>query len=101
MIARMDTHAFPEPIFVWIDRDDPDKGTRRLDCVEDAIAALFRADISAYGNDGHDHRVWTAALHHLASAKPDGLPASVQSAHGAMRRLVHAIGILAPRGGAL
>ena len=93
----MNTHVFLDPIFVWLDRDDPDKGTRRLDCVEDAIAALFRADISAYGNDGHDHGVWTAALHHLASAKADGLAASAHSAHGAMRQLVHAVGILAPR----
>jgi hypothetical protein len=94
------THDFHEPIFVWLDRADPGKGTRRIDCVEEAIAALFRADISAYGNGG-GHPVWTAALHHLASAKADALPASVHSAHGAMRQLVHAVGILAPRSGAL
>jgi len=95
------THAFPEPIFVWHDRADPEKGTRRLDCVEDAIAALFRADVSAYGNDGHERSAWTAALHHLATAKADGHAASVQCAHGAMRQLAHAVGILAPRGGVL
>ncbi len=99
----MVTHDFHEPIFVWHDRDDPDKGTRRLNCVEDAIAALFRADISAYGSagDGHGHAIWTAALYHLSSAKADGLVASVHSAHGAMRQLVHAVGILAPRDGVL
>jgi hypothetical protein len=97
----MTTHDFPEPIFVWLDRTDPEKGTRRIDCVEEAIAALFRADVSAYGNDGHDRSVWTAALHHLASAKADGHAASVHSAHGAMRQLVHAVGILAPRDGVL
>jgi hypothetical protein len=93
----MTTHDFPEPIFLWHDRDHPEKGTRRLDCVEDAIAALFRADISAYGSDGHDRGVWTAALHHLASAKADGLAASLHTAHAAMRQVVHAVGILAPR----
>ena len=99
----MNTHDFPEPIFVWLDRDKPDKGTQRLDCIEEAIAALFRADISAYGSagDGHGYAIWTAALYHLSSAKADGLPASVHSAHGAMRQLVHAVGILAPRGGVL
>ena len=96
----MTTHDFHEPIFVWHDRDDPEKGTQRLDCVEDAIAALFRADISAYGSpNGHDRSVWTAALHHLASAKSDGDAASVFTAHAAMRQLVHAVGILAPRRG--
>ncbi len=97
----MATHVFPEPIFIWLDRDDPEKGTRRIDCVEEAIAALFRADISAYASAGDGHAVWTAALYHLSSAKADVLPASVHSAHGAMRQLVHAVGILAPRGGVL
>jgi hypothetical protein len=93
----MTTHDFHEPIFVWHDRDKPERGTRRLDCVEDAIAALFRADISAYGSpNGHERSVWTAALHRLASAKADGHAASVLSAHGAMRQLVCAVGILAP-----
>jgi hypothetical protein len=99
----MITHDFHEPIFVWLDRDDPEKGTRRLDCVEEAIAALFRADISAYGNigDGHGHAVWTAALYHLSSAKADGFGDNVLAAHNAMRQLAHAVGILAPRDGAL
>jgi hypothetical protein len=97
----MVTHDFAEPIFLWHDREDPKKGTRRLDCIEDAFAVLFRADISAYSNDGHDHRVWTAALHHLVSAKADGLAASVHLAHGAMRQLLHAVGVLAPRSGQL
>jgi hypothetical protein len=98
----MTTHDFHEPIFVWLDRDDPNKGTRRIDCVEEAIAALFRADITAYGSAyGHDRGVWTAALHHLASAKTDGHAESVHSAHGAMRQLAHAVGILAPRDGVL
>ena len=99
----MNTHEFPEPIFVWLDPKDPEKGTRRLDCVEEAIAALFRADISAYGGagDGREHAVWTAALYHLSLAKADGLAASVNSAHGAMRQLAHAVGILAPRDGML
>ena len=99
----MTTHNFHEPIFVWLDRDDPEKGTRRINCIEDAIAALFRADISAYGSDGagRERAVWTAALHHLSSAKAEGCAASVLSAHHAMRQLVHAVGILAPRGGVL
>ena len=99
----MNTRDFPEPIFVWLDRDKPDKGTQRLDCIEEAIAAVFRADISAYGSDGAgpERAVWTAALHHLSSAKAEGCAASVLSAHHAMRQLVHAVGILAPRGGVL
>jgi hypothetical protein len=99
----MNMHEFPEPIFVWRDPEHPEKGALRLDCVEEAIAALFRADISAYASasEGREHAVWTAALHHLSSAKADGLPGSVLSAHGAMRQLVHAVGILAPRGGIL
>jgi hypothetical protein len=93
----MTTHDFHEPIFVWHDRDDPAKGTRRLDCVEDAIAVLFRADMSAYGSPkGHDRSVWTAALHHLDSARADGLAETVLAAHDAMRQLVQAAGILAP-----
>jgi hypothetical protein len=94
------THVFHEPIFVWHDRADPEKGTRRLDCVEDAIAALFRADVSSYGNACHCRGIWTAALHHLSSARADGLPASVHSAYAAMRQLVQAVGILAPCGAA-
>jgi hypothetical protein len=99
----MTTHIFPEPIFVWRDRNHPEKGTMRLGCVEEAIAALFRADISAYGSrsNGQKRAVWAAAVHHLASAKTDGRVASLVSAHGAMRQLVHSVGILAPRGGIL
>jgi hypothetical protein len=101
--CRMNTCDFPEPIFVWIDPEDPGKGTRRIECVEEAIAALFRADISAYASNGNgrERAVWTAALHHLSSAKADGEAASVHSAHGAMRQLVHAVGILAPHEGML
>ena len=94
----MTTLDFHEPIFVWHDPEHPEKGTRRLDCVEEAIAILFRADISAYGNagPGRERAVWTAALHCLSSAKSDGHAASVLSAHDAMRQLAHAVGILAP-----
>ena len=99
----MRTHDFHEPIFIWVDRDDPARGAQRIDCVEDAIAALFRADISAYGNarDGRGHAVWMAAVHHLASAKADGDGAGVLAAYGAMRQLAHAVGILATPDGAL
>lgn len=91
---------FHEPIFVWHDAEHPERGTRRLDCVEDAIAALFRADISAYGSaGGHRQRaVWKEALHRLSSAKAEGHAASVLSARDAMRQLAHAVGILAPGG---
>ncbi len=100
---RMTAHEFPEPIFVWHDRNDPEKGTRRIDCVEEAIAALFRADISTYSSDGdgRERAVWTAALHHLVAVKANGRAASVLRAHHAMRQLVHAVGILAPSDGLL
>jgi hypothetical protein len=94
---RMTTRNFHEPILIWLDREDPSKGTKRLTCVEDAIAALFRAEISAYssGCDGLDHPVWATALGHLSMAKADGLGGSVHRAYKAMRELVEVVDILA------
>ena len=64
---------------------------------------LFRADASAHATDGkgRERAVWTAALHRLASAKADGHAGNLLLADGAMRQLVQAVGILAPRAGLL
>lgn len=95
------TAYFEKSIFIWVDRDYPDRGTQRLRSVEDGIAALFRADVSDYGSNsaGAPRPLWNAALHHLSAAKIDKSPASAVCAYDAMRQLVHAVGILAPTAG--
>ena len=97
------TTYFSQSIFIWRDREHPDRGTQRLSSFEDGIGALFRADVSDYSRDntGKLRPLWSAALHHLSRAKGDKLPASSLCAHDAMRQLVHAVGILAPQGGRL
>jgi hypothetical protein len=93
----MTTHDFHEPIFLWVDRNNPGKGARRLDSVEDAVAALFRADISAHSTDtdGRDRPAWTAVLHHLSIARANGCRESLLLAHRAMLQLVTSLGIIA------
>ena len=94
------TTYFSQSIFIWRDRENPDRRTQRLSSVEDSIGALFRADVSDYSSDntGRLRPLWRAALHNLSRAKEDKLPGSSLSAHDAMRQLVHAVGILAPQG---
>jgi hypothetical protein len=97
------TNYFSDSIFLWIDREHPERGTQRLSSVEDSIAALFRGDVNDYSSDGAGklRPVWRTALHHLWRAKSDCLPASVVCAHYSMRQLAHAVGIVAPRDGSL
>jgi hypothetical protein len=94
---------FNKTIFIWIDRYHPERGTQRLSSVEDAIAALFRTDVSDYSSDkaGRVRPVWRAALHNLSRAKANQLPTSSVAAHNSVRQLAHAVGILAPQGGRL
>jgi|tagenome__1003787_1003787.scaffolds.fasta_scaffold19813848_2 hypothetical protein len=93
----MKTHDFHQPILLWVDRNDPGKGVKQLDCVEDAIAALFRADISGDRTniDSRDRPIWAPALHHLSDARTSGCREALLVAHDAMLQLVASLGILA------
>jgi hypothetical protein len=97
------TTYFSNTIFIWIDRYHPERGTQRLSSVENAIAALIRADVSEYSSDkaGRVRPVWRAALHDLSRAKANQEPTSSAAAHNAMRQLTQAVGILAAHGGRL
>jgi hypothetical protein len=92
----MTTHDFDKPILLWVDRNDPGKGVKQLDCVEDAIAALFRADIGGdrANIDGRDHPIWAAALHRLSEARNSGCKEALLLAYTTMLQLVSSLGIL-------